>query len=244
MGAKPEYEFHYQTSKVYVVTRNIHAVARAVVLLFLNYLAPRDANLGRGSLSPVIASTTLDTPVENIIVLITFTDEKISEKFSQIGVIRFVIETKSPGVVQKYAEFVGEPTAEEVRRGGHLLFHDAIVFLLLCSSFETLPWQCTAEEVHENVGKGLKVITTGLLDSQVSVYGCITSSTGEILVLPVRNVKMGLRVSELLGETKVDNIDLIASFADAHEEVVRLDVAMDKIPRMYVFDSRYLRKMA
>ena len=53
---------------------------------------------------------------------------------------------------------------------------------------------------------------------------------------------MSLWVTELLGETKIDNIDLIASFADAHEEVVRLDVSMDKIPRMYIFDSRYLRK--
>jgi len=134
--------------------------------------------------------------------------------------------------------------AEEVRGRGHLLFHDTIVFLLLCSSFETLPWQCTAEEVHENaVGKGLQVITTSLLDFQVSVYGCITSSTGEVLVLPVLgNMQMCLWVSGLLSETKIDNIDLIASFADAHEEIIRLDVAVDKIPRMYVFDSRYLRK--
>ena len=44
--------------------------------------------------------TSLDTPVENIIILVTFTDEKIAEMFSQIGVIRFVVKAKGPGVVQ------------------------------------------------------------------------------------------------------------------------------------------------
>ena len=154
----------------------------------MNNLAPWDANLGSRSLGAVIASATLDTPVENIIVLVTFTDEKIAEKFSQIGVIRFVIETKSPGVVQKYAEFVGKSATEEIRGSGHLLFHDTIVFLLLGSSFETLPWQSTAEEVHKNVSEGFKVITTGLLNSQVGVDGRVTGCTSKILVLPVRNV--------------------------------------------------------
>ena len=142
----------YQTIIVYPEkTRSIHAIARAVVFLFLNYLAPRNTNLGRGSLAAVVASTSLDAPVKNIIILVTFTDKEIAEKFSQIGVIRFVVEAESPGVVQKYAEFVGEPAAEEIRGGGHLLFHDTIVFLLLGSGFETLPWQGAAEKVHENV---------------------------------------------------------------------------------------------
>ena len=48
---------------------------------------------------------------------------------------------------------------------------------------------------------------------------------------------MSFRVTKLLGKTKIDDIDLIASFANAHEEVVRLDVAMNEISRMYVFDS-------
>ena len=43
---------------------------------------------------------------------------------------------------------------------------------------------------------------------------------------------MSLWDTELLGETKIDNIDLIASFADGHEEVVRLDDAMNEILRM------------
>jgi hypothetical protein len=75
----------------------------------------------------------------------------------------------------------------------------------------------------------------------MGVDGHITSRASKILVLPVGNMEMSLWVAELLGETKIDNIELIASFTDAHEGVVRLDVAMNEILRMYVFDSRYLR---
>jgi hypothetical protein len=70
-----------------------------VVLFFLDYLAPRNTNLGRGSLGAVVASTSLDAPVKNVIILVTFTDKYIVEKFSQIGVIGFVVEAKSLGVV-------------------------------------------------------------------------------------------------------------------------------------------------
>ncbi|KIJ93350.1 hypothetical protein K443DRAFT_402320 [Laccaria amethystina LaAM-08-1] len=38
---------------------------------------------------------------------------------------------------------------------------------------------------------------------------CVPSSTCEVLVLSVRNVEVGLGVTELLGETKIDRIDLV-----------------------------------
>ena len=56
----------------------------------------------------------------------------------------------------------------------------------------------------------------------------VTSSTRQVLVLAVRNVEMGLWVTILLGQTKVNDIDLVTTLADAHQEVVRLDVTMDK----------------
>lgn len=39
---------------------------------------------------------------------------------------------------------------------------------------------------------------------------------------------MGLRVTVLLGETEIDDVDLIAPLTDAHQEVVRLDVTVDE----------------
>jgi hypothetical protein len=62
----------------------------------------------------------------------------------------------------------------------------------------------------------------------VSVDGGVTSGTSQVLVLSVRDVEVGLRVPVLLGETEVDHVDLVAPLADAHEEVVRLDITVDE----------------
>jgi len=62
-------------------------------------------------------------------------------------------------------------------------------------------------------------------------------SSGEILVLLVRDVKMGLGVTELLGETRIDDIDLISMFSNAHEEVVRFDIAINEVSRVDIFDG-------
>lgn len=60
------------------------------------------------------------------------------------------------------------------------------------------------------------------------------------LVLPVGNVQMGLGIPVLLGETEVDDVDLVPSFPDAHEEVVGLDIPVDKVARVDVLDTRDL----
>ena len=55
--------------------------------------------------------------------------------------VGLVIEAESSGVVEEYAELVGESTAEKVCGRGHLLLHDAVILLLLRGSLETLPWK-------------------------------------------------------------------------------------------------------
>jgi len=48
---------------------------------------------------------------------------------------------------------------------------------------------------------------------------------------------MGLRVTEFLGKTGIDDIDLFSMFSNAHEEVVRFDIAMNEVSRVDIFDG-------
>jgi len=52
---------------------------------------------------------------------------------------------------------------------------------------------------------------------------------GQVLVLPVQDMKMCLRVSELLCETEINDIDLIAMLAGPHKKCVGLYVPMDEV---------------
>lgn len=71
----------------------------------------------------------------------------------------------------------------------------------------------------------------------MSVDGGITSGTSQVLVLTVRDVEVSLRVAVLLGQTEIDHVDLVAALADAHEEIVRLDITVDEGLGVDVFDA-------
>ena len=68
----------------------------------------------------------------------------------------------------------------------------------------------------------------------------ISCCASEILVFPVWYVLMRPCISILLGQTKVDDIDEISFFAEAHQKVVRLDITMNEIFAVDIFNSAYL----
>ena len=137
-------------------------------------------------------------------------------------------------------EHTGEAFAQLLDRCRLLLLADLLVLLLICRGLEALPREGATEEVHENVGKGLEVVPTGLLNTQVSVDGRVAGGTRQVLVLPVRDVQVRLRVPVLLRETEVDDVDLVTALANAHQEVVGLNVTVYEVAGVNVFDARNL----
>ena len=69
----------------------------------------------------------------------------------------------------------------------------------------------------------------------------VARRAGEVLVFPVRYVLVCARVAVLLGQAEVDDVDEVALLAEAHEEVVRFDVAVNEVLRMYVFYAADLK---
>jgi hypothetical protein len=65
----------------------------------------------------------------------------------------------------------------------------------------------------------------------------IPCSASQILILFVRYVDVCLCIPVLFSKTKVDEVNLVASLAQAHEEVIGFDIAVNKIFSMDVLDS-------
>ena len=215
-----------------------HPVARTVFIFLLDDLPPASGGFLASGGAAIIRSTTLDTPVEDVIVLEALTHKEIAEKLAEVRVVGLVIETKSPGVVEEDTELVRETAAKKIGGSGHFLLHDAVILLLLSCRLKALPRESTTKEVHQNICEGFKIVTTGLLNTQVGVNGCVASSTCEVLVLPVRNVQVSLRVAELLGKTEIDDVNLIATLSDAHKEIIGFDITVNEVARMDVFNAR------
>lgn len=102
-----------------------------------------------------------------------------------------------------------------------------------------MPRQSASVEVHQNVAERLHVVSTRLLDAQVCVDACVAGRPSQVFVFPVWNVGPRPVVSELLGQTKVDQKEFVAVTPDAHEEVVGLDVSVDEVFVVNKLDAAY-----
>lgn len=119
-----------------------------LLILILGGLLSSSLGNGLGVLLVLVHS-----PVEDIVVLETLTNEKITEDLSEVRVIRLVVEAERTSVVEVDGKLVGEATAEHLSWGGHLLLHDAVILLLLGSSLQALPWKGATAEVKHNVSE-------------------------------------------------------------------------------------------
>lgn len=130
----------------------------------------------------------------------------------------------------------GDATTKDLRRTGHLEFHDLIVFLLLGESAEALPGKAALEEVYEHVCQRLNVVPPALLHPQVCIDTGVASSARETFVVAVRDVLLRLAVSVPSRQSEVDHIYEFG-LGRANDEILRLDVTVKEAARMQVLDA-------
>jgi hypothetical protein len=94
-----------------------------------------------------------DGPIEDIVVLKSFSDEKISEQFPQVRIIRFIIKPQTPRIIQKNGKLIRKPPTQNLCTRRHFLLHDSVIFLFLRSSFKSLPRQTSPTEIHHDVSE-------------------------------------------------------------------------------------------
>ena len=173
----------------------------------------------------------------------SFTEEEITEDLAEVGIIRLFIKVERAGVVEVDGKLVWEAIAENLSSCSYLLLHDEIVLLVIGSSLNSLPWERAAAEVKQDIPKRFHVITTRLLhgalitkcmndyrrltNAQVVIDRGISRSSSQVFFLTVWYVGVSVRVTVLLCKTKINDIDLMATLANAHEEIVRLDITVN-----------------
>ena len=76
----------------------------------------------------------------------------------------------------------------------------------------------------------------------MGVDGRVSRCAGEVLVLPIWDVQVGLRVPKLLREAEIDDVDLVSTLSNTHQEVIGLDITVNEVARMDVLDAGDLRR--
>jgi len=81
-----------------------------------------------------------------------------------------------------------------------------------------------------------------LTDSEVSVYRGVSSGTCEVLTITVRNVLSSFGVSKALGETEIDDVNVVLLLSNTNQEVVWLYVTVKEVTRVHELNSLKLLK--
>ncbi|KAI0563609.1 casein kinase I [Gracilaria domingensis] len=175
-------------------------------------------------------------PVENVVISKAFSEIQVAEEAAQVGIVRPVVEAERATVPEVGGKLGRVVFAQLVDGGGDFAVGYLLVLLLLGGGAQALPWERAAVEVHEHKAERLEVVATALLNAEMGVDGGVAGGTGEVLVLSVRDVNVGLVVAVLFGEAKVDDVDDVGLLSEAHQKVVGLDVAVQKGSRVDVLD--------
>ena len=84
---------------------------------------------------------------------------------------------------------------------------------------------------------GLQIVSSGLLDTLVRSNRGVSGGTSQVLAILVGDV-LTLGVLVALGETEIDDVDVVSGgVGAADEEVVRLDISVDDALLVHFFDT-------
>ena len=100
-----------------------------------------------------------------------------------------------------------------------------------------MPRQLTFDEVKEDVTKGLKIISSSLFYPQMCVHRRVTSCACQVFSIAVRDMLSCFGVPEPLGKTKINYVNIVLFLPNANQKVVRLDVSVEKVPRVDELDA-------
>ena len=158
------------------------------------------------------------------------------ESFAR-AVVRLLLELQAAAVLHELSEFRRVAAAQLLQRRFNLLFLNRVVLLVLAAAWQTLPRQRTLHQVEEHVADSLEVIASRLLDTLVRGDRGVSCRTGQVLAVFVRDV-LALAVLVALGQTEIDDVDVVASgFSASDQEVIRLDVTMNDSLLVHLLNS-------
>ncbi len=135
----------------------MHSTYLTCKLLFLRLRRFLSTLLPTGRLSPIVL----------IVIFIPVPLHGLPKESSQILVIRFLVKSQIPAVVQVLTKsLLFRCSSDQLfYLCGNFLVFDPIVLFFLSPSLEALPRQTTFQKVQKNVTYGLYIVATRLLNA-------------------------------------------------------------------------------
>mmetsp|Transcript_127973 Transcript_127973/g.272904 ORF Transcript_127973/g.272904 Transcript_127973/m.272904 type:complete len:273 (+) Transcript_127973:155-973(+) len=176
-------------------------------------------------------------PIEAEVTLKALPLKDIPHQASQVVVVRPVREFQRPAMLEVPHKLLRKALAELIVGDLRLAAINLLILCLPRARLDPLPRQPASVEMHEHVADGLEIVAAALLYAKMRVDARVPGRACQVLVLPVRDVLLRLRVPVLLCKPKVDDVHLVRLLPQADQVIVGLDVPVNEILRVHVLHS-------
>lgn len=116
-------------------------------------------------------------PIIDIIYFYFVILHSLGEQVLQVFIIGFFLKLKPFGIVEELGQFAGIALTQEFSWSRYFFFHDHFVFGFRVLCLHVLPGQNTSQQIHDDIGDRLDVVSSGLLDAHVGVDACVSCSS-------------------------------------------------------------------
>ena len=109
------------------------------------------------------------------------------------------------------------------------MFHDFLIFFLQYLNIQVLPGKSTICEIYKHIANRFKVVSARLFNTKMGIDRCIAGCSRKVFILFILNMLMCFGVTVPLGETEIDNVYNMRFLAEAHEEILWLNIPMYEV---------------
>ena len=103
-----------------------------------------------------------------------------------------------------------------------------------------LPWKRSTEKIDEDICKGFEVVASRLFDPRVGIQRDVACCTSQTSVCLIRDMKVCCFIAIFFCKSKIDDVDYMRFVIQTNKKVFGLDVAVNIILRMDIFNTRNL----
>ena len=109
-------------------------------------------------------------------------------------------------------------------------FYILLLALNKCEYYpDALPRKATLQKVNQNVSDCFQIVSSTLLDPQMSIYWGISSGPCQASIFFVWNVLMCFEISVFFAQTEINAVQNMWIFSDSNQKILWLNVSVDVI---------------
>uniref|UniRef100_A0A7S3IHC3 Secreted protein n=1 Tax=Strombidium inclinatum TaxID=197538 RepID=A0A7S3IHC3_9SPIT len=168
----------------------------------------------------------LDGPIVDEFILIALADVQLLKYSLQVVVVRVLGKAQVSAVSHVLEELLWAVSSELFDSHVDLSFLDFLVLLVLRLRLQTLPGQFTFQEIEQNIPSTFQVVSSALLNSDVSVGTSIPRCASQAFALLIRNM-LTVRLLPLLSKAIVDQKESRGVVIETHQDIFRLEVSVN-----------------